>query len=92
MPFKSPEQEKYLRINEPEVYKKFKNDEGLDEEIEQFFRKNKEKAQIDPELQRMIDIAKDMTTWELINSPPWDYEEDFSPDLIDVDIDVKTTP
>ena len=62
---------------------------NIQEEIDAFFEQSKTKQEIDPELQQKIDIAKNMSTWELIMNPPWEYEEDFSPDLIDVDIDVK---
>tara|TARA_B100000287_G_scaffold424549_2_gene469345 strand:+ start:1334 stop:1654 length:321 start_codon:yes stop_codon:yes gene_type:complete len=63
--------------------------DSIQEEIDAFFEKAKQKQEIDPELQRKIDIAKGMSTWELLMNPPWDYEEDYSPDLMDVDIDVK---
>ena len=93
MPFKSEKQRKYLHANEPEIAQdweeKYESDFNLDEEIEDFFKTAKEKHHIDPQLQQKIDLAKNMSTWELIMNPPWNFEDDFSPDLLDIDIDIE---
>ena len=66
-----------------------KESHELQEEIDEFFERAKNTQEIDPTLQSKIDKAKEMSTWDLMMNPPWEYEEDFSPDLVDIDIDIE---